>query len=96
MTQKLNCWQFKNCGREKDGLLVETLGECPVSTTLKFDGMNEGRGAGRMCWMVPDSACRQEPAKLGLFYRCHTCDFYRRVLFEQEENMACKFDTVLV
>ncbi len=96
MTQKLNCWQFKNCGREKDGLLVETLGECPVSSAMKFDGMNGGRGAGRICWMVPDSACRKEPAKLGIFQRCHTCDFYRRVLFEQEESMTCKYDSILV
>ncbi|MFQ6113174.1 MAG: two-CW domain-containing protein [bacterium] len=42
LLRKLNCWEYKNCGREKGGVLAEVLGECPVSTAMKFDGLNDG------------------------------------------------------
>jgi hypothetical protein len=88
MTEKLNCWQFKNCGREKGGLLVEALGECPVPSAMKYDGMNDGVGAGRACWMVPDSGCQ---ARHGQSHRCSQCEFYNRVVFEQEEQTLFRF-----
>lgn len=87
--QKLNCWQFKNCGREKGGLLANNSGECPVSTMLKMDGLNDGRGAGRACWTVskpPSSPCYGRT--------CHTCDFYRRVVFEEENKTSGRLASV--
>lgn len=87
--QKLNCWQFKNCGREKDGLLVDILGECPVSISMKHDGRNDGCAAGRYCWTVhklAGSSCGQRA--------CHTCDFYRRVVFEEEGAVCGQFSSV--
>ncbi len=94
MTQKLNCWQFKNCGREKGGLLADVLGECPVSTMMKYDGTHGGRGAGRICWMVPLSTCRKESTRLGLSQRCHACEFYRRVVYEEAEKATCTYASV--
>lgn len=87
--QKLNCWQFKNCGREKDGLLADAFSECPVSVSMKFDGLNGGCGAGRVCWMVrkPDSCSCGNHA-------CHTCEFYRRVLFEQDGKATGQYYSV--
>jgi len=86
---KLNCWEYKNCGREKGGLLVAALGECPVSSAMKYDGLNDGIGAGRACWMVEDSGCRTQPGATRT--RCCDCDFYKRVVYEQEENTCFKF-----
>ena len=94
MTRKLNCWQFKNCGREKGGLMAEILGECPVATAMKYDGLNGGFGAGRACWMVPDSGCRENLTSSSHIDPCYTCEFYKRVVFEQEEKTRFRFTSV--
>lgn len=88
MTKKLNCWQFKNCGREKGGLMADILGECPVPSAMKYDGMNDGIGAGRACWMASESGghCRNAQVQ-----NCSQCEFYKRVLFEQEERTLFRF-----
>jgi hypothetical protein len=91
MTTKLNCWQFKNCGREKGGLLVDILGECPVSAAMKYDGCNSGVGGGRSCWMVAESACRMSGECSGSTRHCHNCDFYHRVVFEEEDQTSFRF-----
>ncbi|MCM2272392.1 MAG: hypothetical protein NDJ18_07560 [candidate division Zixibacteria bacterium] len=89
--QKLNCWQFKNCGREKGGLLAETLGECPAAAQFKYDGINDGRGAGRACWMIP-----KPPSSPCFRTNCQNCEFYRRVLFEEQSNASCRLTSVSV
>lgn len=86
---RLNCWEFKNCGREPGGLMTRIHGVCPVATTMKFDGVNGGHAAGRSCWAVTErSGCLSAGAPDA---RCHQCDFYRRVLFEEETNTAHAF-----
>jgi hypothetical protein len=87
MPRKLNCWQFKNCGREKGGIMAEKLGECPVSSTMRYDGLNDGIGAGRACWMVPSNGCRGHGCNWWRNRQCHECEFYQRVVFEEES--AC-------
>lgn len=91
---KLNCWQFKNCGREPGGVLAEILGECPVARTMKYDGLNDGVGAGRACWMVHNSVCKLDANTSAPVEPCHTCDFYKRVLFEQDEELCFRFASV--
>ncbi|MDD5427437.1 MAG: hypothetical protein PHN52_13250 [candidate division Zixibacteria bacterium] len=94
MSQKLNCWQFKNCGREKGGLLADVLGVCPVATAMKQDGTNGGIAAGRVCWQVCDSAYRNDPAVFSRKKACYNCEFYRRVLYEEEEKTCYKFTSI--
>ncbi|HWR83715.1 MAG TPA: hypothetical protein VN285_10455 [Candidatus Deferrimicrobium sp.] len=89
--QKLNCWQFKNCGREKGGLAATLYGECPVSTAMELDGLNGGIGGGRACWMVPAAVCRQEKGRRGRGHPCLVCEFYQRVIFEEGSNASCTF-----
>ena len=89
MSKKLNCWEFKNCGREPGGLMADVLGECPVSSAMKYDGLNEGVGAGRACWMVPNSVCSHKRGG-----SCCNCEFYKRVVFEEEEKIAFKYSSV--
>ena len=95
MSQKLNCWEFKKCGREKGGLMVDILGECPVATAMKYDGQNDGIAAGRACWMV-NSGCRSFRAGVLKANCCLNCEFYKRVVFEEEENVCFRFSTETV
>ena len=69
--------------------MADILGECPVATAMKYDGLNDGVGAGRACWMVPNSVCRQ-----GRSVSCCDCEFYKRVVFEEEENVVFKYSSV--
>jgi len=81
MERLLNCWEYKNCGRERGGLMVHLLGECPVSTARAFDGTNGGIAGGRSCWMVRDSN-RLTRLQICCGNSCNTCEFYRRVRHE--------------
>ena len=90
-TQVKNCWEYMNCGREEGGLMAERLGECPVSKSMRYDGTNGGRGAGRACWMVPDSRTHCSHNRLSETTSCKDCQFYKRVLFEQEEQTTHRF-----
>ncbi len=92
MTKAMNCWEFRNCGREKGGLMVPILGECPVASLLKFDGLNDGVGAGRACWMVGDSECQRTCLKGRR--TCYDCEFYKRVVFEQDKQVRFKFSSI--
>jgi hypothetical protein len=87
MERRLNCWEFKNCGRERGGLMVPVLGECPVSTARAFDGNNGGIAGGRSCWMVRESS-RLMRLQVCSGNSCHACEFYRRV--RHEEHPAVK------
>lgn len=93
MADKLNCWEFHNCGREKGGLLANLLGECPVSTAMKYDGHNDGKAGGRACWMVTGSTCRAKARNAGRGNLCLSCAFYRRVIFEQDEKTVHRFNS---
>ena len=81
---KMNCWQFKNCGREPGGAKVRELGVCPAATTSCVDGIHEGTNGGRCCWVVAGTFCGGKvqgtySAKLA---NCMVCDFYKLVVQE--------------
>ncbi len=88
MIQKRNCWEFKNCGREKDGEKVDEMGVCPAATDTDCDGLNEGKNAGRICWAVAGTFCGGDVQ--GSFAEkqlsCMTCDFFKEV--EEEEGVG--------
>ncbi len=94
MSKKLNCWEFVNCGREKNGLMVSTLGECKVVTDMKYDGLNNGVGAGRACWMTHKDNCVM--IKSQQYLSCYDCPFYKRVAFEEEEQIVCELEPAAV
>jgi hypothetical protein len=95
MTQKLNCWQYNNCGREAGGLLADVLGVCPVSLSMKHDGANGGQAAGRVCWRVSRASQRREISATGLGKPCHQCTFFIRVRYEEEgESYATGVTTI--
>jgi hypothetical protein len=92
--RRLNCWEYRNCGREHGGLMVTALGECPVSSAMKLDGQNGGVAAGRACWLIPASACAPIDAAVGGTRKCHECEFYRRVMNEEQGKAQGAYHSV--
>lgn len=87
---KINCWEFKNCGREPNGSKVDELGICPSSTEKALDGVHGGKNAGRACWVVAGTMCK---GKLqGTFAQkynsCMECDFCKTVKKEEDANLV--------
>lgn len=82
---KINCWEFKKCGREPGGRNESEFGTCPAAIEFTIDGMNQGKNGGRSCWAVSGTFCEDEiqgtfASKLS---DCTQCDFYRLVVKEQ-------------
>jgi hypothetical protein len=82
---KLNCWEFKKCGREPGGMHLADLGICPATVEQRLDGIHDGRNAGRSCWVVAGTLCNGEVQ--GTFAQkytsCEVCDFYKQVKSEE-------------
>jgi hypothetical protein len=82
---KVNCWEFKKCGREANGANVKSLGVCPASREAKLNGVHGGSRAGRSCWVMAGTLCKGEVQ--GTFAQkyqnCSQCDFYVAVRKEE-------------
>ena len=87
--EKLNCWEFKKCGREPGGLRLDVAEDpCPASLIGKCDGLNDGKNGGRVCWAVVGTMCTEKSHlefanNLG---DCLNCDFYKLVRKQQNYN----------
>lgn len=81
----INCWEYKKCGREPDGLRAHELGVCPAACETRCHGIHSGINAGRVCWLVAGTLCCGEVQ--GAFARkmatCLECDFYKEVCREE-------------
>jgi len=90
---KLNCWEFKNCGRQPGGANVASMGVCPAASDQEMAGANGGTHGGRMCWVVGGTFCGG--AVQGSFgakvLDCTRCEFLQRV--REEEGDQFKFLT---
>jgi hypothetical protein len=90
MTKKMNCWEFKGCGREPGGVHTADLGVCPASVDSRLDGVHEGRNAGRSCWVLAGTLCKGEVQ--GTFAQkyknCEICDFYKNVRSDEYPNFV--------
>ena len=84
--EKLNCWEFKGCGRAPGGDNAAESGVCPTSLEKRLNGIHGGTNAGRACWVIAGTTC--DGAVQGTFaqkYRnCFICDFHLKV--SQEEG----------
>ncbi len=83
--KKLNCWEFKKCGREPGGAKAAELGVCPVAVEGRADGIHHGKNGGRCCWVVTGSLCKgqRQGSYAEKFGDCHKCDFYELVRNEE-------------
>ena len=82
---KLNCWEFKKCGRQPNGNKSMELGICPTSIKEKYDGTNFGKNSGRCCWKVAGTLCdgTVQGTYAHKMISCEECDFYLAVKKEE-------------
>ena len=85
-TAKLNCWEFKKCGREPGGHKEKELGTCPVTVHGALDGAHEGIKGGRACWVIAGSLCggKIQGTYAQKLTNCWRCDFMIAVKKEEE------------
>jgi len=86
---KTNCWEAKGCGRQPGGHHAATLGVCPAATATHFDGVHDGKNAGRACWVIRGTDCEDSPegSFLAKLIACQFCEFYELVQSEEGPGM---------
>lgn len=84
---KVNCWEFRNCGRGPGGEKAKEFGFCPTATEARLNGIHGGTNGGRSCWTVAGTFCFGEVQGTfaGKFKDCMECDFFWLVFEEEEE-----------
>lgn len=89
---KLNCWEFKKCGREPGGFKVAKMGLCPASVEVRVTGFNKGSNGGRVCWAIPGTFCgwKLNGTYADKLSNCHRCKFYMLVGSEEGSNFDSK------
>ena len=94
--EKVNCWEFKKCGRGPTGSRVDRREICPTALEQRLGGVHGGINAGRACWVVAGTFCGGEVQ--GVFAKkyenCKDCEFYKKVL--AEEGMKFVFTITLM
>ncbi len=82
--KKLNCWEFKGCGREPGGARND-LGVCPASVDTRLHGTHGGKMAGRACWVLAGTLCggKEQGTFAMKYHNCEKCDFYKAVRAEE-------------
>ena len=93
---KLNCWEFKKCGREQGGARASELGVCAAATETRVNEVNGGKNGGRACWAVTGTLCGGKlqgtfAAKVG---NCLKCEFYQLVGAEEGVNHQSAKDII--
>ncbi|MEW6713690.1 MAG: two-CW domain-containing protein [Nitrospirota bacterium] len=78
---KLNCWEFKKCGREINGTHELEFGVCPAHEEKRLHGIHGGTNAGRACWSVAGTMCggKVQGTYAEKEKNCMICDFYKSV-----------------
>ncbi len=92
---KVNCWEFKKCGRQPQGKNVAELGLCPAAVEDRLDGEHDGVNGGRACWVVAGTLCKGEVQGTFAekFKSCEQCAFYLKV--KKEEWPSFKLSVTL-
>jgi hypothetical protein len=94
--KKMNCWDFKGCGRQAGGEKVAELGQCEASVKAVADGMNGGQNGGRVCWAVSGTLCggKVQGVFAAKVTSCIDCNFFKKVLEEEGANLL-RLSTIL-
>lgn len=84
--RKLNCWEFKKCGRQPGGAKEKELGICPAAIYTDLNGAHGGKNAGRSCWVIAGSLCggKIQGSYAQKLENCWRCEFMNRVKTEEE------------
>jgi len=93
---KLNCWEFKKCGRQPQGAKVQEMGLCPAALEESLDDVHDGTNAGRACWVVSGTFCKGQVQGTFAqkFKNCEQCDFYQ--LVRKDEGAGFVLSAVLI
>lgn len=92
---KLNCWQFKKCGREPGGVKAHELGVCPAANVNpQCNGINGGMNGGRICWALAGTLCggKVQGTYAQKVSNCINCEFFKLVAQEERGNMKTKIE----
>ena len=91
---KVNCWEYKRCGREPGGKNARKKGVCPAATSASLSGTHGGKNSGRVCWVVAGTMCdgKVEGSFAKKYDDCRACDFYRLVKAEEGSNFVITID----
>lgn len=86
--KKLNCWEFKNCGRGPGDPAGKNIEPCPAALEKKLDSVHGGQNSGRSCWVVAGTFCggKTQGTHVAKHEICKECDFYQLVSQEEGEN----------
>ncbi len=91
---KLNCWEFKKCGRQPGGENVNKLGICPATQEKRANGIHGGKNGGRSCWAVLATNCSggdvEESRYSQKLKECMNCEFYKATVKEEYLNGTYK------
>ncbi len=88
MAVRLNCWEFKKCGREPGGNKTGETGVCPAATAASCSGLYNGKNGGRMCWAIAGTfATGRITGAFAREFSCLNCDFLRTVC--KDEDICC-------
>ena len=55
--KKINCWEFKKCGRQPGGVKVAELGVCEAASAAVLNDIHDGKNGGRACWAITGTLC---------------------------------------
>ncbi|MEW5805013.1 MAG: two-CW domain-containing protein [bacterium] len=94
--KKINCWEFKKCGRHAGGEHEKDMGICPATVEKKLDRIHGGSNGGRACWVVSGTMCGGviQGTFAKKYSSCSKCDFYKTV--RQEEHPKFQLSAVLL
>ena len=86
--KKLNCWEIMECGRESGGYTADILGVCPAASAEECNDINGGKNAGRICWAIAGSFCRDKTSgcQAASISSCLLCDVYIMIKSEESEE----------
>jgi len=86
---KVNCWEWKKCGRQEGGAKAGELGVCPAAGAEQVNGANCGRNGGRACWALAGTLCggKVQGTFATKISNCMACDFYKLVGQEEGANL---------
>ena len=73
----MNCWEYKQCGREKGGVNEKKIGQCPVYPDY---GKHCARIAGTFCGGRAQGTFALE------LESCLKCDFYQSKYYDHSYN----------
>ncbi len=81
---KVNCWEYKKCGREFMTAGTTQPG-CPAALEGKLDQVHGGLRGGRACWVVAGTHCggKLQGTFAKKYNQCEKCDFYELVKHEE-------------